>query len=135
MRTRPRMDEPDRMDPIDKFECTLCGNCCRGVGHVFIEEPDIRRLAAFLNLSVDEFKKQYTRTIESGSVVLIDQNDADRSCIFLRDNQCVVNDAKPLQCRGFPHFWRTPSISEYCEGWRKMLDLPPLGRKAKHEGR
>ncbi len=73
--------------------------------------------------------------VKAGNVVLIDQNDPDGSCVFLRDNLCSVNDAKPMQCRGFPHFWRTPSIEEYCEGWRKALDLPPLGHKAKHEGR
>ncbi len=125
---------PSIADVLRRFECNLCGNCCRGVGHVFLEEPDIRRLAAFFNLSVDEFRKRYTRTIESGNVVLIDQNDADQSCVFLRGNECSVHEAKPRQCQGFPHRWRTPSIEAYCEGWRAALGLPPLGHKAKHEG-
>jgi len=123
---------PSDADVLLRFQCHRCGNCCRGDGYVFLEDADVRRLAHFFDLSIEEFKKQYTRTIESGTLALKDQDDPDQSCIFLKDNLCVAHEAKPQQCRDFPRKWRPSTVSNYCEGWRAALGLPPLGKKGKH---
>lgn len=116
-----------------RFRCHGCGNCCRGDGYVFLEDAEIRRLAVYLDLSVEEFTERYTRTIESGRLVLKDQDDADKSCVFLKENRCTVHEAKPDQCRDFPRKWRPSNIETFCEGWREAAGLPPIGKKAKQE--
>ncbi len=129
----PDIETNDRLSPADialRFRCTACGNCCRGEGYVFLDPPDIRRIAACLDLSIEDFKRQYTREDDSGRVILLDQDDPDKSCIFLSsDNLCRVHEAKPRQCRDFPHKWRPPNIATFCEGWRAACNLPPLNKK------
>ena len=105
-------------------------NCCRGEGYVYLDDADIRRMAAYLDLSMLEFLQQYARITDDDDVVLQEQGDTVKSCIFLVDGRCRVHEAKPRQCRDFPRRWRTPDIADYCEGWRSVLDLPPAGVKA-----
>lgn len=102
------------------FRCNQCGNCCRGEGYVFLTDDDIRRLAAYFDMSEAEFLARYTRRLGSGELVLLDHGDARRSCILLHDNLCCAHDAKPMQCRDFPYTWRSPDMSSLCEGWRNM---------------
>lgn len=43
-----------------------------------------------------------------------------QDCIFLRGTECIVNDAKPLQCRTYP-FW--PELMDP-EAWQaERLDM------------
>lgn len=115
---------------LRRFRCQACGNCCRGEGYVYLDDADIRRMAAYLDLSMLEFLQQYARITDDDDVVLQEQGDTVKSCIFLVDGRCRVHEAKPRQCRDFPRRWRTPDIADYCEGWRNVLDLPPAGVKA-----
>lgn len=105
-----------------RFKCTECGKCCTGSpGYVYISERDIDQLAKHHNLSIDEFKKNYTRIVD-GLRALIDRSESN-DCIFLIDNKCSVYESRPSQCRTFP-WWtsnlKTPKdweeASKSCEG-------------------
>lgn len=94
-----------------RFECTQCGNCCTGAaGYVWVHSEEIERLAALLNLPVDEFRKRYVRKI-GGRESLIELENGD--CVFLdsQSRRCGVYAERPRQCRSWP-FWdsnlRTP---------------------------
>lgn len=105
-----------------RFKCTGCGKCCTGPsGYVFLSQTDFANLRDHLQLSDDEFAKRYTRLVD-GQPALLDAPNTD-ACIFLKDNQCSVYHARPVQCRTFPwwiHSIRTPEdwaeTAERCEG-------------------
>jgi Fe-S-cluster containining protein len=114
--------EPKWFDKGLHFQCTGCGKCCTGSpGYVFLSESDLQKAARYLNLSIQDFAKKYTRLIE-GTYALLDRARSD-DCIFLKDNLCSIYEARPTQCRTFP-WWiqhlREPSdweeASQRCEG-------------------
>lgn len=84
-----------------RFKCTGCGKCCTGApGYVFLSPRDIDALASHLEMSISDFMKKYTYQVDE-KVSLIDRPKSDH-CIFLKNNQCSVYEARPSQCRTFP---------------------------------
>lgn len=102
---------------LENFQCQNCGNCCRQDGYVRLKEDEIDRIAAFLNLSVEEFTKKYTRlTIDRQALSLIDKPDG--ACIFLETTGCSINPVKPEQCLDFPLKWKFKAFGDIC-AWAK----------------
>ena len=102
---------------LDQFACSGCGDCCRWGGSVLLTEADIRRIAAHLGLEEAAFIEQRTRLApHRGGLALLDQ--ADGSCEFLRGDDCAIYEARPEQCRSFPHAW---SVPEGCPELDKLL--------------
>ena len=105
------------------FTCTCCGNCCTGgPGYVWVSEEEIRRLAAHLQLSVEETMLRHCRTI-NGKISLNETKSVGGKydCSFLREIKpprgarngnvieqarrvCGIYEVRPLQCRTWP-FW------------------------------
>jgi uncharacterized protein len=98
----------------------MCGNCCRGEGFVRVTPAEIARIAGFLDVDPDEFRRAYTREPEiaehsaAGDLWLTEKHGLD--CVFLEGNLCAINPVKPAQCHGFPLKWRTPDVMDYCVG-------------------
>lgn len=90
------------------FVCQQCGTCCRWTGHVLLTEEDIVRLAAALEFSVDEFLEHHT-VLASNRRQLSLAEHSDGRCVFLDEAGCRFYDARPDQCRNFPHTWRVDS--------------------------
>jgi hypothetical protein len=85
------------------FECTGCGACCRNHGeanYVFVKAPEIARLAKHLGLSDADFRARYTVRVGRQTSLA----SSGTACIFLVENRCVVQAAKPDQCATWP-FW------------------------------
>ena len=108
------------------YVCQRCAKCCKWVGDVCLEEDDVLRIAAFLQISVEEFTTEYTRLRESRrGLSLIDK--ANHECIMLEDGRnCRIQAVKPKQCAGFPNTWNFPGWRDECEAipvpvaeWRK----------------
>ena len=115
---------------VEPFQCHRCGNCCRGDGYVLMTADDVTRAAAHLGLDEAAFRAEFCRTQAGGSVHLVDQGDALRSCVFLSaDNLCRVHEAKPEQCQGFPMKWRPGNVLEICAGLRAAAGLPAPVRR------
>lgn len=98
------------------FACTRCGRCCSGKkdGYVWVTLPEIVRLAERLGLGLDAFGRAYLRRVGARYALLEHHTTGD--CIFLREAQCAVYEARPVQCRTFP-FWPTHLASP--EAWRQ----------------
>ena len=105
-----------------RFTCRGDGKCCLtrgGYGHVYLSFNDRRRLAAHLKLSLAQFTARYT-VREDG---LVELKYEDRDCPFLKENRCVVYEARPRQCRTWP-FWPENmdsdvwerEVASYCPG-------------------
>lgn len=90
------------------FICQQCGTCCRWPGHVLLTEEDLVRMAVATDLSVEEFIERYT-ILASNRRQLSLAEHSDESCVFLKEEGCQFYDARPDQCRNFPHTWRVDS--------------------------
>ncbi|MBD3388877.1 MAG: hypothetical protein GF416_07400 [Candidatus Altiarchaeales archaeon] len=74
----------------DRFECKLCGNCCRFRVTPLTGE-DVRRLEeAGLGDGVDRDR------MSTGRV--------NGRCVFLVDDRCTAYEHRPQVCRDFPFF-------------------------------
>lgn len=117
-----RVDQEIWFEDGLKFKCTGCGKCCTGSpGYVFLSIEDLETLAKHFHLSPEEFAQKYTHKVD-GLYTLLDRPGSN-DCIFLKDNQCSVYEARPTQCRTFPwwiHHLREPSdwedAAHRCEG-------------------
>ena len=84
-----------------RFKCTGCGKCCTGSpGYVFLSPDDFQNLATHLSLSHEEFAANFTYKVDD-KISLIDRPGSSE-CVFLKNNQCSVYEARPVQCRTFP---------------------------------
>lgn len=84
--------------------CTQCGHCCR-FGSGFLLESDIKPLAEYLSVSVDELKENYleettllTKTLYRPKLIKHDKKTYG-TCVFLKDSRCSVYPVRPLYCR------------------------------------
>lgn len=95
------------------FECLGCGRCCRGEpGGIFVTPEEEKRIAAFLELSADEFRRRYeTGRWRFPSV----KESRDGRCVMnCPDNRCRVYALRPVTCRTWP-FW--PEVLASPEAW------------------
>jgi uncharacterized protein len=115
------------------FTCTQCGNCCTGgPGYVWMSDEEVHRLAAHLNLSLEQTVKKYIRSI-NGRLSLKERRDekGQYPCVFLTETApgkrgCGIYQARPLQCRTWP-FWegnldspkQWASVGKTCPGLNK----------------
>jgi len=103
------------------YECQRCTACCRWPGQVRLGDAEIRRLAAFKNLTEPDFIQQYTRlTADRRGLALMDKPNGE--CIFLEGADCSIQTVKPQQCRDFPNLWNFPGFEKICRAVpREML--------------
>ncbi|MBC8207041.1 MAG: YkgJ family cysteine cluster protein [Kiritimatiellales bacterium] len=92
------------------FKCQRCGTCCRWPGHVLLIGEDVSRMAAAMGLSETEFIDRYTHLASNRRQLSLTEYP-DGRCIFLAEEGCAFYDARPGQCRNFPHTWR---VAEGC---------------------
>ncbi len=99
-----------------KFKCTGCGGCCTGEpGYVWLSPEEVDTLANHLGISREKFVQTYTRSIFGQLSLREDRITYD--CIFLKDKQCKVYEARPTQCRTFP-WWKENLASP--ESWKEV---------------
>lgn len=100
-----------------RFTCTQCGNCCATVDPhtelaVHYTDAELQKLAGVLNLTTDQFEKQYTHLVEGERSLNSKPRGPGSSCVFLsEDNGCLVYEARPTQCRTWP-FWKDNLTSQ-----------------------
>lgn len=114
------------------FKCTECGQCCTGApGYIWVNDQEIKQIAAFLNLSSEEFSRRYLRHVK-GRLSLVELPKT-YDCIFLKDKKCQIYPVRPTQCRTFPWWpqhlksekeWR--EAATFCEGIQPSAPLVEL---------
>jgi uncharacterized protein len=100
------------------FQCAQSGRCChrRGdIGYVYVNYRERRALAAHLDMSIEDFTREYTVAEDEGARVLRFDDD---HCTFLDQKSCTVHQAKPIQCRTWP-FWQETLASE--ESYQELV--------------
>ena len=98
-----------------RFECVQCGGCCRQSGALRLLEKDIDRIAEYLQLTVDEFCNKYDAKHIYKGLYYIDLHDG---CVFLNENKCTINPAKPFFCGNYIPFVDNAGspIYKVCQG-------------------
>jgi Fe-S-cluster containining protein len=85
-------------------ECTRCNYCCT-VDSGILFEDDIKRIADWMRIPRDEFKKKYLDEHERFNTKCwkLKQIKADDKpfgrCILLNEKGCSVHEVKPRYCR------------------------------------
>ncbi len=105
----------------EKVDCTACANCCKQMTPT-LEDDDIARIAAHLNLSVLDFKLKY----------LLYEKDEEHwrmqevPCVFLdqQTNLCTIYEVRPEDCRGFPHLLKAP-LEDYVHIHKQNIKYCP----------
>ena len=109
-----------------KFECTGCGECCRGEpGHVWVNKAEIEAMAGVLGMEVEAFEKQCVRQVGIRKS-LAEFPDGDCILFDARRRTCRVYAVRPRQCRTWP-FWE--SNLRTAEAWDETCaDCPGANR-------
>jgi len=82
------------------IDCTKCANCCKTLP-VVVDNADIKRLAAALNISQREIVDKYISKDAFG-----DKQISSTPCPFLGDdNLCTVYEDRPKACHDFPYLY------------------------------
>ena len=86
------------------YDCCRYHNCCAQYS-VSLSDEDIEKIAAFINLSKEDFISQYACEGDDGYVI-------KPPCPFLEnDGSCRVQPCKPDECRGYPYTDQPDRIS------------------------
>ncbi|MGC8749375.1 YkgJ family cysteine cluster protein [Hydrotalea sp.] len=111
-----------------EIDCLTCANCCKTMTPTFTN-ADMKRIAAYLNITVDEMKNRWLH---------FDKKDKDwvndkQPCQFLnlKDNKCSIYAVRPQSCAGFPHLTKKPVVQylhvhqqnvQYCPATYSMVE-------------
>ncbi len=112
-----------------EVDCLSCANCCKTMTPTFTP-ADIKRIAAHLNMTQDEFKAKWLYKERGGNR---DWLNKKQPCQFLNleDNKCSIYEVRPLDCSGFPHLPKRKMVDymhvhkqnlEYCPATYKMVE-------------
>jgi Fe-S-cluster containining protein len=78
-------------------------------------------MAAFKQLSEDEFIQAYTRLRRDRQGLALAEKE-NGECIFLEGHDCSVQPVKPRQCREFPNLWNFPGFEKQCHAIPKLVE-------------
>ena len=103
----------------DNHKCVQCGKCCY-CSPIFLLGKDIRVMAFKLNMSVKDFKKEYTEVYPGNGN--LSHFKKENPCVFLdENNKCKIYDARPDVCRDYP-LMKGDRIPRECEVLNILTD-------------
>ncbi len=80
-----------------------------------MEDDEISRIAAFLQLEEHQFVQDYTRIRANRTGLSLIDKEESTECIMLDGDRCLIHEVKPDQCKGFPNVWNFPGWEEECQ--------------------
>jgi Fe-S-cluster containining protein len=81
-----------------RIDCCACANCCSLISPLLCSR-DIRRLADHLGIEKTQLIKEYLRLSKERNRYVLERTP----CRFLHEKRCTVYEARPDDCRSFPH--------------------------------
>jgi Fe-S-cluster containining protein len=107
-----------KFQPDDIFQCTRCGDCCKGFGGTYVTAAEIKAIAAFIKIDTNEFLAKYCQTSCKRPVLVQGQNGY---CIFW-EGLCRIHPVKPRMCRLWPFI---ESVLVDINNWQIMAGVCP----------
>lgn len=84
-----------------RFECTLCGACCRRPGIVVIDADELVTIAGYRDQTAGELAAELRLEQRPTGWWMRLRGEP---CPFLVDERCSIQSVKPRQCATYP-FW------------------------------
>lgn len=81
-------------------KCRNCSSCCKNEGLVGLYEADVRKIAYYLKMPVERFKRRYVKRLH-GKIFL-----RRLPCAFLKEGRCSIYPARPITCAMYPFLSR-----------------------------
>lgn len=105
-----------------RFACTQCGNCCTGdPGVVWVDDEEMRQIAAHRKISVEELRLLHTRNVGK-RITLVERQNGDCTFFDAATRRCGIYEVRPKQCRTWP-FWN--SNLESPDDWKEVQKSCP----------
>jgi hypothetical protein len=104
-----------------RFGCTRCGACCMEPGFVYIDEEELAKIGAHLELERDALIARY-KIDREGKRFVIDASDGSGCPLLTSGKECSVQRVKPKQCSTFP-FW--PEMIDDAAEWEHAKSFCP----------
>ena len=85
-------------------KCERCSHGCK-FGSGAIKEGHHKKIAKFLNISVEKLETDFLEEVEMFNTklfrpkILKEDNNLYGNCIFLENGECKIHKVKPLQCK------------------------------------
>ena len=107
------------------FSCKRCAGCCRAVcgdNVVAVFPGEVRRIMAASGKSWFEVAKppesdDFAAEGYRHAFEWVLRRKPDGDCVFLKDGQCTVYDARPHICRTYPFRLEAGKLEQYeCDG-------------------
>jgi Fe-S-cluster containining protein len=104
----------------EKVNCLGCANCCKSMSPTYTG-ADMRRIASFLAMPVNAFKRKWLRKDRQG-----DWLNKSTPCQFLdlKTNMCGIYEVRPADCAGFPHLGKRKMV-DYIHVHKQNIELCP----------
>ena len=94
------------VDEPFKFNCTMCGKCCKGRTDILLNPKDVFNLAKELNMApiqvIEKYCEVYVGESSRIPIVRLVPVGPYQICPLLKGNRCSVHNAKPTVCAIFP---------------------------------
>jgi len=111
-------------DDVFRFSChpgISCFNCCCSDVNIFLSPYDVLRLRQRLGLGSKEFLDRHTlvpiqKDMKTPVVLLKMNDDARKTCPFVRESGCSVYSDRPWPCRMYP--LGLAARKDTPDGWR-----------------
>ncbi len=89
-------------------------------------------MAKFLNITESDFINEYTKLRPDRQGLSL-KDRYDGACILLKDDSCIVQQAKPQQCRDFPNLWNFPNFQNVCQSKSITLSVEDYEARIRSE--
>ena len=103
-----------------ELDCLSCANCCKQMSPTY-SVADIKRIAAYKDMTTAEFKKKWLYKDRTG-----DWLNKSTPCQFLdlSTNMCGVYEVRPADCSGFPHLSKR-KFNDYIHVHKQNVECCP----------
>jgi Fe-S-cluster containining protein len=109
---------PSNPDERLLFDCTMCGECCRGYGGTYVTGAEIERIAEAIGSDPNTVRSLSCQS--SGNRLVLAQAE-NGFCVFW-DGLCTIHEVKPRMCRRWPYI---PSVLVDPANWETMARSCP----------
>lgn len=86
-------------------ECRMCGECCKNLEFIRITPFEADRISRYLKRPIRDFT-----TIVRNPPSIALKKDENNTCIFLKDNRCMIHPVRPFQCRAIPAMFSSTAL-------------------------
>jgi len=86
-----------------RFSCNQCGICCgdtkQKTRHILVLEAEVNNISSQTSLDRTDFSFQI---VDKSPFVYEMKKTNEGNCVFLKENQCMIYQIRPLICEFYP---------------------------------